>query len=110
MQRQVVRGVELLARHLRGNNAALVAMSFLSVKGRAARALLRATPPVGPGSRVMGCLRVVVGLAAEVPLKMLDLPSLLMAGESVGATSVVSDPRRTPLPMRVFDLTPASPS
>jgi CRP/FNR family transcriptional regulator, cyclic AMP receptor protein len=38
---QVYRHISaVLARHLRGNNDALVAMSFLSVKGRAARALL----------------------------------------------------------------------
>src|SRR5258708_18747472 len=65
----------LLARHLRGNNAALVAMSFLSVKGRAARALLSLADAfgedVGAGRLLMhqkvtqGELAAMAGIARE---------------------------------------------
>ena len=65
----------MLARHLRGNNAALVAMSFLSVKGRAARALLSLADAFGEdvgAGRILihqkvsqGDLAAMAGIARE---------------------------------------------
>ncbi len=65
----------VLARHLRDNNDALVAMSFLSVKGRAARALLSLAEAFGEdvgGGRILihqkvsqGDLAAMAGIARE---------------------------------------------
>jgi len=65
----------LLARHLRDNNDALVATSFLSVKGRAARALLSLADAfgedVGPGRILIhqkvsqGDVAAMAGIARE---------------------------------------------